>query len=74
MRTNKKKLQKGVKFMAITLLLMFAGPVVIHSSFKNREHALYYPVLFIGVLLCITAIVLGFKGIRTIIKALFGED
>ena len=60
--------------MAITLLLTFAGPVVIHSSFKNQEHALYYPILLIGIVLCITAIVLGFKGIRTIIKALFGEE
>lgn len=74
MRTDKRKLKKGVQFLAITLLLMFAGPVVIHSSLKNREHFLYYPVLAIGLLLCITAVVLGFRGISAIIKALFGEE
>lgn len=59
--------------MAITLVLMFAGPVVIHTSFKNQEHPMYYPVLSVGILICISAIVLGFKGINTIVRALFND-
>lgn len=73
MRTDKKKLRKGLQFMGITLVLMFLGPVIVHTSFKNQEHAMYYPVLAVGILLCVSAVVLGFKGINTIVKALFNE-
>jgi len=71
MKTDKKKLKKGIQFMAITLILMFAGPVVVHSSFKNQDHFLYYPVLLIGIFICMAAVFLGFRGINTIVKALF---
>lgn len=60
--------------MAVTLILMFAGPVILYSSFKNQEHTLYYPVLAIGLLCCAGAVILGFMGINTIVKAVFNEE
>lgn len=72
-KTNRKILFQGVKYLAITLPLMFAGPIIIYSSFKNPEHPLYYPILGLGILCCLTSMLLFFKGIQTIMKSLFNK-
>lgn len=73
MPTDKKILLRGVRFLAIALPLLFIGPVVINSSFKNKEHALYYVVLSVGIICCILAMFLIFKGVQTMVKALFND-
>jgi putative Mn2+ efflux pump MntP len=70
MPTDKKILTKGLKYLSGALPLFFIGPVVIHSSFKNQNHPFYIPVLGVGIILCIAAIVLVFLGLRTIMKSL----
>ncbi|HET8753925.1 MAG TPA: DUF6095 family protein [Salinimicrobium sp.] len=69
--TNKEVLAKGLKFMAGALPLAFLGPVIIFSAFKNQEHPYYIPILIAGILAMFAAILLLFKGISVIIKALF---
>ena len=69
--TNKALLGKGLKFMAGALPLIFIGPVVLFGSFKNQDHPWFIPVLIIGLLALIGAIFLLFKGISTIMKAIF---
>lgn len=69
--TNKAQLMKGLKFLAGALPLSFIGPVVLFSSFKNQEHALFIPILLFALLAMAAAIFLMFKGIATIMKALF---
>lgn len=71
--TNKETLAKGVKFLAGALPLIFIGPSVIFSAFNNQDKPLYWPILILGIILCIAAIVLIFKGIMTLLKALFDE-
>lgn len=71
MGTNKKVLAKGLKLMGWALPLLFIGPVVIHSSFKNQGHPFFIPVLGIGIIFCFLAILLASKGLRTIMKSLF---
>lgn len=71
MSTNKQLLVKGVRFLAFALPLMFLGPSVIHSSFKNQEHPLYIPILGLGIIFCMLSVFLMFKGIQTIMKSLF---
>jgi hypothetical protein len=71
--TNKDTLAKGVKFMAGAIPLIFIGPSIIFSAFNNQDKPLYWPVLIGGMLLSMTAIYLIFKGIWTIVKALFDE-
>jgi len=73
MHTNKEKLLKGIKFMAGTLLLVIAAPLILNSSFKNQDHPLFIPVLGVGLILFIAAIYFGFKGIRMLMKALFDD-
>lgn len=71
MSTNKQLLVKGVRYLAFALPLMFLGPSVIHSSFKNQEHPLYIPILGLGIIFCMLSVFLMFKGIQTIMKSLF---
>lgn len=71
--TDRKLLKKGIKHLLITLPLMFIGPVIINSAFKNHAHPLHYPVLFFGIALCITSVYLLFRGLQTIMKSLFGK-
>ncbi len=73
MKTNKVLLVKGIKYMGITILLMFTAPVILSQAFKNQGHPFFWPVLVIGSLLAIGAIAGGFYGIKVIMDALFGS-
>lgn len=69
--TNKNLLLKGLKFLAGALPLSFIGPVVLFSSFKNQDHVWYIPILVFALLAMAAAVFLMFKGINTLMKALF---
>jgi hypothetical protein len=73
LRTNKELLLKGVKYLAFTTALLFTAPIVLFQAFKNQDHPWYIPVLILGGILAISAIVMGFYSIKTIIDALFGK-
>ena len=74
MWTNKSVLAKGVKDLAGSLPLLFLGPVVITSAFKNENHPLYVYVLVFGIIIALAAMFLIFKGITTVLKSLFDAD
>lgn len=74
MATNKTLLLKGIRYLAFALPLMFIGPSIIHSSFKNQNHPFYVPILGLGIIFCLGSIFLMFKGIQTMMKALFEGD
>lgn len=74
MGTNKSVLAKGVKYLAGSLPLIFLGPVVITSAFKNENHPLYVYVLVLGIIIALAAMFLIFKGITTVLKSLFDGD
>lgn len=69
--TNKDLLFKGLKFLAGALPLSFIGPVVLYSSFKNQENDWFIPVLILALLAMAAAVFLMFKGISTVMRALF---
>lgn len=69
--TNKKVLSKGIKYLAGALPLVMIGPSVLYSAFNNQEHPLYLAVLILGIIATFAAIFLMFKGIMTIVKAMF---
>lgn len=71
MSTDKKILQKGILYLSIAMPLLFLGPVVIHSAFKNQNHPYYIGVLGSGILFCLGAILMMFLGIRKIMNSLF---
>jgi len=74
MATNKELLSKGVKYLFGALPLMFIGPSVMYNAFMNKKNDFHYVVLSIGCLLSITAVVLAFIGLNTIVKAVFNDE
>lgn len=70
-RTNKVLLARGVRYMAGALPLMFSGPVILFSSFKNQDNPLFIPVLIVALLLMIGSMYLVFRGLKIIMQALF---
>jgi hypothetical protein len=73
MNTNKDLLSKGIKYITISLPCLFIGPAVIHFAFINKLQTLYYLILVVGVGVCITAMVMLFIGLNTIMKSLFNK-
>lgn len=72
-KADKTKIYKGLQKVFIAIPLMFVGPIIIYSSFKNQEHFLYYPVLILGCLICLFSMYLFFKGLRTLVSGLFND-
>jgi len=71
-RTNKKVLMTGVKYLALSLPLLFLAPYLITLGFMNKTNASFYVFFPIGLILAVTAIFFVFKGIKTIMKSMFG--
>ena len=72
-KTDKNILIKGLKYLGITILLMFLAPGLVYEAFKNQENPLFWPVLILGLIFAIGAISLGFYGIKTVMEAFFGK-
>ncbi|MBU2946076.1 DUF6095 family protein [Zobellia uliginosa] len=72
-RTDKDLLVKGIKHIAYTIALMFLAPGVIYQAFKNEGHPLYWPVLILGFIFAIAAILLAFYSLRLIMESIFGR-
>tara|TARA_B100001094_G_scaffold161425_1_gene156139 strand:+ start:458 stop:676 length:219 start_codon:yes stop_codon:yes gene_type:complete len=71
---KKNNLNSGFKKLAITLFLMFAGPVFLYQAFSNVGHQWYYYVLIIGLILCVASLITLFSGINSIINHIFDKD
>ena len=69
--TNKELLAKGIKYMAITLPLLFLCPYLITLSFLNKDNNSFYLFLALGLVLFVLVIYLFYKGIKTIIDSFF---
>lgn len=68
---NKDLLFKGIKYAVGAIPIMFIGPSVIHNAFMNKHTNWHYLVLAIGIILCVLAVFLMYKGIQTMVKSLF---
>ena len=69
MPTNKEILNRGIKYAVIALPMFFIGPSIIHSAFKNQQHAFFIPVLGVGIIICILAAIYLFRALKTIMKS-----
>lgn len=68
---NKDLLFKGIKYAVGAIPIMFIGPSVIHNAFMNKHTNWHYLVLAIGIILCVLAVFLMYKGIQIMVKSLF---
>jgi len=69
--TDKKILIRGIKYMVITLPLLFLSPYILTLSFLNRDNFTFYIFLLLGILSGGLAIYFFFKGIKTILNSIF---
>ena len=69
--TDRDILAKGIKRLAMCLVLMFAGPTLLHLALDNSEKPLYIPLLIIAFILCIGAVAFLFLGINTVLDSIF---
>ncbi|MDA9239763.1 DUF6095 family protein [Flavobacteriaceae bacterium] len=73
-KTNRDILYLGVRYLGITVLLMFVAPISLYEAFKNSTHPLYIPVLIFGILCAIAAIAMTFLSVKTIVDAFFKKE
>ncbi|MDB4149692.1 DUF6095 family protein [Flavobacteriaceae bacterium] len=73
-KTNRDILYLGVRYLGITVLLMFVAPISLYEAFKNSTHQLYIPVLIFGILCAIAAIAMAFLSVKTIVDAFFKKE
>ncbi len=71
-QTDKKVLMSGVKFMALSLPLMFMGPYFITLGFLNKTNVTFFLFFPIGLIIAIAAVYFAFKGLKNIMKSMFG--
>tara|TARA_B100000508_G_scaffold129104_1_gene115329 strand:+ start:56 stop:298 length:243 start_codon:yes stop_codon:yes gene_type:complete len=71
--TDKKMLVKGLKLMGLTLLLIVATSYLLTFSFLNKEVLPLYVILPLAIIGMAFTLWVGFKGLRTIIQAVFGQ-
>ncbi len=70
-RTNKQVLLKGIKTLVFALLSLFMGPVLLSFAFSKPDDKLYYPLLIVGCAISALAVIMLFKGVRTIMDSMF---
>ena len=73
-KTNRDILYLGVRYLGITVLLMFVAPISLYEAFKNSTHPLHIPVLIFGILCAIAAIAMAFLSVKTIVDAFFKKE
>lgn len=73
MSTDKESILKSLKYFGYTLLCFFIGPIVIYQAFKNPNHPWHLPVLIVGLLIFLAAIILGFYSIKVLTDAFFNK-
>jgi hypothetical protein len=71
MATDKKILNKGFVFVLGSLPLMFLGPAVIHFAFINKQQPLHWLILAVGIIMCVSGVILVFRGLYKVVNSLF---
>ena len=71
---NKELIFKGLSRLFVAILFAFTGPVIYTSVVRNEDHPFFIPVLGLGLITCILAILYGFRGIKLLVKGFFNEN
>jgi len=70
MNNSRQTIMKGVKYIAVSTLFFFIGPVILSIGFRAKEDGVYI-WLVIGIILSLAAIIISLLGLRTIVKGIF---
>lgn len=74
MSKDKSSLNRGIAFLAGALPLIFIGPAVIHFAFINKQQPIFLLILFFGIAICITGVILGYKGLVKMVNSFFKQS
>ncbi|WP_194768567.1 DUF6095 family protein [Tamlana sp. I1] len=72
-KTDKTVLAKGLKTLLFAVLCLFSGPILLSLAYSKPNSPFYYPLFIIACAVCILAIFLIFKGIKTIMDSMFNK-
>lgn len=72
-KASKSLFQKGLKYLAISLPLLFISPIIVTIGFKAINKSNNYLLLIIGCILTIITIVMVIQAFRLILKSLFNK-
>lgn len=72
-KATKKIFQKGLKYLALALPLLFAAPVIVTIGFKALNKGGGYLILILGCVLILFTIALVTQAFRLILKSLFNK-
>lgn len=73
MATDRKELMRGLKYELIAFPLILIAPVLITIGFKTLKQENNYLWLVLGIFIAISAIIIGFLGIRILLNAFFSR-
>ncbi|WP_456421079.1 DUF6095 family protein [Lutibacter sp.] len=73
MATDRKELMRGLKYELIAFPLVILAPILITIGFKAIKQENNYLWLITGILAAITAMIIGFLGIRILLNAFFSS-
>jgi len=68
MATDRDKLMRGVRFMALSFPFIFAGPALLYIGFTDDKSTWW---LFLGGFIAGLAILFAVRGLLTIVSAFF---
>ncbi|WP_432208142.1 DUF6095 family protein [Asprobacillus argus] len=78
MATNKRQLEKGLKYLGFLVLLFIASPIALSLSYKalsiyneGQQYAIAMFFLILSCLLVIFTVFFAFKTFKTILNAIF---
>ncbi len=71
MSTNKLKLNKGFKYAFGAIPLFVFAPILLNIGFSAIKKDQNYIFITVGIILALAGIFLLFRGIKTILNALF---
>lgn len=77
MSQDKTKLRKGIKYMAITLPLLFLAPFLLFLGFKaisRNASVLGIILVVIGAIIALTSVGLMYLGIKNLLDHLFEKE
>jgi hypothetical protein len=72
-KETKKLFQKGLKFLALSLPLLFAAPVIVTMGFKALNKGSGSALVIVGCVLTVFTIALMIQAFRLILKSLFSR-
>jgi drug/metabolite transporter (DMT)-like permease len=73
METNKKLLAQAIKYILLSVPLLFLGPSVIYNAFMNKQSSWHYLVLVLGIGICVAAMYYLYAGLKKVIRSLFND-